>query len=184
MATLIDSSVLIAAERGQLDFKLLTTRYADEEMAISAITASELLHGVHRSRTTAQKSRRQAFVEPLLARIPVVAFDLVVARLHSSLWADLAKRGISVGERDLMIGATAIAKGYGVTTRDHRSFPKIPGLKVDQIVSRRQRVACVSSRASLRLRTMYSTSGGPITNGGVTITASPPSVGPAIPIDG
>jgi hypothetical protein len=47
-----------------------------------------------------------------------------VARVHASIWADLARRGVAVGERDLMIGATAIAKDYAVVTRDERSFPK------------------------------------------------------------
>ncbi len=130
MATLIDSSVLIAAERGDLALDVLSTRYADEDVAISAVTASELLHGVHRARTAAQRHRRQAFVEGLLAQLPVIAFDLSVARVHASIWADLAKRGVAVGERDLMIGATAIAKNYTVATRDERSFSKIPGLSV------------------------------------------------------
>ena len=130
MATLIDSSVLIAAEQGQLDFDAIAT---DEDVAISAMTASELLHGVHRARTPAQRHRRQAFVEGLMAQLPVIAFDLIVARVHASLWADLAKRGVAVGERDLMIGATAIAKGYAIATRDERSFPKIPGLKVSRL---------------------------------------------------
>jgi tRNA(fMet)-specific endonuclease VapC len=130
MATLIDSSVLIAAERGQLDFDTIA---AEEDVAISAVTASELLHGVHRARTPAQRHRRQAFVEGLMAQLPVLAFDLIVARVHASLWAELAKRGITVGERDLVIGATAIAKGYAIATRDERSFPKIPGLKVSRL---------------------------------------------------
>jgi tRNA(fMet)-specific endonuclease VapC len=130
MATLIDSSVLIAAERGQLNFDAIA---AEEDVAISAVTASELLHGVHRARTPAQRHRRQAFVEGLMAQLPVLAFDLIVARVHASLWADLAKRGVAVGERDLMIGATAIAKGYAIATRDERSFPKIPGLKVSRL---------------------------------------------------
>lgn len=133
MAALIDSSLLIAAERGQLDLTELTNRYAEEELAISVITASELLHGVHRATTVTLRSRRQAFVEPILARMPVVEFDLTVARVHASLWANLARRGTTVGERDLMIAATAIAKGYSVATRDQRSFPKIPGLKVDRL---------------------------------------------------
>ena len=72
-------------------------------------------------------------VEGLLAQLPVIAFDLTVARVHASLWADLAKRGAVVGERDLMIGATAIAKNYAVATRDERSFTKIPGLSVQLI---------------------------------------------------
>jgi predicted nucleic acid-binding protein len=133
MATLIDSSVLIAAERGQLNFDDLSARYAEDDVAISAVTASELLHGLHRARTAVQRHRRQAFVEGLLAQLPVIAFDLTVARVHASLWADLAKRGIAVGERDLMIGATAIAKDYAVATRDERSLPKIPGLKVERL---------------------------------------------------
>ncbi len=130
MATLIDSSVLIATERGDLALDAFSARYAQEDVAISAVTASELLHGVHRARTPGQRQRRQAFVEGLLAQLPVIAFDLTVARVHASLWADLAKRGVAVGERDLMISATAIARNYTVATRDERSFSKIPGLSV------------------------------------------------------
>jgi predicted nucleic acid-binding protein len=130
MATLIDSSVLIAAERGDLALDAFSAHYGDEDVAISAVTASELLHGVHRAKTPAQRHRRQAFVEGLLAQLPVIAFDLTVARVHASLWADLAKRGGAVGERDLMIGATAIARNCTLAIRDERSFSKIPGLSV------------------------------------------------------
>ena len=130
MATLIDSSVLIAAERGDLNLATFLVRFGNDDVAISAVTASELLHGVHRARTSGQRHRRQAFVEGLLAQLPVISFELTVARVHASLWAELAKHGATVGERDLMIGATAIAKDYAVATRDQRSFAKIPGLNV------------------------------------------------------
>jgi len=133
MATLIDASVLIAVERGTLALDAFMARYVAEEVAISAVTASELLHGIYRAKTPSQRHRRQAFIEALLAQIPVVAFDLTVARVHASLWADLANRGIAVGERDLMIGATAIAGNYAVATRDGRSFSKIPGLNVQLV---------------------------------------------------
>ncbi len=135
MAALIDSSVLIAAERGHINFEDARARLAEAEsnIAISAITASELLHGLYRATKAIQRNRRQAFVEALLEQIPVVAFDLTVARVHASLRADLARRGAPVGERDLMIGATAIAKGYSVATRDERSFPRIPGLRVQRL---------------------------------------------------
>jgi tRNA(fMet)-specific endonuclease VapC len=133
MAALIDSSVLIAAERGQLNLDDISARYAEEDVAVSAVTASELLHGFYRARTAAQRHRRQAFVEGLLAQLPVIPFDLTVARVHASLWADLSQRGVVIGERDLMIGATAIAKDYSIATRDERSFPKIPGLEVQRL---------------------------------------------------
>ncbi len=130
MATLIDSSILIAVERGSLSLDEFSARYAEQDVAISAVTASELLHGVHRARTQAQRSRRQVFVEGILAHLPVIAFDLSVARVHASVWAELARRGVAVGERDLLIAATAIAKDYAVATRDVRIFRRIPGLSV------------------------------------------------------
>jgi tRNA(fMet)-specific endonuclease VapC len=130
VGTLIDSSVLIAAERETIDLAGLMAAHADEAVAIAAITAAELLHGVHRAATPAQRQRRETFVERLLAALPVLPFDLVAARLHASLWAALAGKGASVGAHDLLIGATAIAAGYRVATRDRRSFGRIPGLEI------------------------------------------------------
>ena len=46
MGALIDASVLIAAERGELDLEGALDGFA-EELALSVVTASELLHGVH-----------------------------------------------------------------------------------------------------------------------------------------
>jgi len=130
VGTLIDSSVLIAVERRAFDLDTVMAPQADEPVAIAAITASELLHGVRRAATTGQRQRRETFVESLLAALPVLPFDLVTARLHASLWADLAERGAIVGAHDLLIAATAIAAGYRVATRDRRSFRRIPGLEV------------------------------------------------------
>jgi tRNA(fMet)-specific endonuclease VapC len=128
MGILIDSSVLIAWERDRLDLQSQLEEYTEEDFAISVITASELLHGVHRAVNPAQRPRREAFVEGLLARLPVISFDAVAARIHARLSAELAANGTAVGPHDLIIAAAALTKGYIVTTRDERSFPKIPGL--------------------------------------------------------
>jgi predicted nucleic acid-binding protein len=130
VATLIDASVLIAAERGRLNLDAMLAEHGDEEIAIAAITASELLHGVHRAVRTKDRTRREAFVEQLLAHLPVIPFDLLVARVHARLWAELAAKGFAVGAHDLLIGATAIATGATVATRDARSFVQIPGLSL------------------------------------------------------
>lgn len=130
MGALIDSSVLVAAERQTLDLGDVLAGRGDEMVAIAAITASELLHGVHRAATQAQRQRREAFVERLLAALPVLAFDLLTARIHASLWANLAAKGTIVGAHDLLIAATAIGAGYSVITHDSRSFARVPGLEV------------------------------------------------------
>jgi predicted nucleic acid-binding protein len=128
VATLIDASVLIAAERGALELRQVLRAEGDPEVALAAVTASELLHGVHRAKTAAQRARREAFVERLLETLPVIPFDLPAARTHARVWAELARKGALVGERDLLIAATAMAGGHNVASRDERSFPCIPGL--------------------------------------------------------
>jgi predicted nucleic acid-binding protein len=126
---LIDTSVLVAAERGQLDLEPLLGKLGDEEVAMSSITASELLHGVHRLRG-ASRARSEVLVERLLDRLPVVDFDLAAARVHAALSAELRSRGVAVGAHDLLIAATAVLLDYAVATRDLRSFPRIKGLKI------------------------------------------------------
>ena len=130
MATLIDASLLIDAERGKLDLKELMSGLEGEQAMIAAVTASELLHGVHRATVAHIRTRREAFVEYLLSALPIVPFDLLAARVHARLWSELAARGIMIGAHDLQIGATALANGSDVATRDLRGFAKIPGLKV------------------------------------------------------
>lgn len=128
MGTLIDTSILIAVQRGQLDPVRLRSENDDEPVAIAAITASELLHGVHRLTGAVARTRAERFVETLLASIPVIPFDLEVARVHARLDAELSAAGTPVGDADLMIAATAVALDYRIATRDRRSFPKIEGL--------------------------------------------------------
>lgn len=130
MGTLIDSSVLIAVQRGRLDPGRLDGDDEDEPVALAAISASELLHGVHRVRGAVARTRAERFVEHVLASVPVVAFDLDIARVHARLDADLASRGAAVGDADLMIAATAVWLDYRVATRNLRSFPRIEGLQV------------------------------------------------------
>ena len=130
MGALVDTSVLIAAERGLLDLDALLTAHGDEPVAMSAITASELLHGVHRLKSAVGRAHAQLTIERLIATLPVVPFDLEIARVHATLSADLRSRGTAVGAHDLIIAATAVSMGFYVATRDLRSFPKIRELAV------------------------------------------------------
>jgi tRNA(fMet)-specific endonuclease VapC len=129
MGILIDSSVLIAAERGLLALDPLLAGLGGQDVAIAAITASELLHGVHRLRG-ARRARSEALVERVLDRLPVVEFGLAAARVHATLSADLRGKGTPVGAHDLLIAATAVLLDYAVATRELRSFPRIKGLNV------------------------------------------------------
>jgi tRNA(fMet)-specific endonuclease VapC len=100
-----------------------------EDVGIAAITASELLHGVHRA-TEEHRGRRETFVESILAAFPVIAFDLLVARVHARLWAGLVSSGSEVGAHDRLVAATALSAGWRIATANIRHFNRIPGLDV------------------------------------------------------
>ncbi|MCP4663755.1 MAG: type II toxin-antitoxin system VapC family toxin [bacterium] len=129
MGLLIDSSVLIEIEREAREPQELLA-LLDAPAVISVVTASEILHGVHRANTPDRRNRRQAFVERILALLPVLPCDLDVARTHSRLWADLRSRGENVGQNDLWIAATALVHGHAVLTHNVRDFGRVNELEV------------------------------------------------------
>lgn len=129
MGLMLDTGVLIQVERsaGVVDFSAWDA-YGDA--LISAVTASELLVGVHRADTDARRARRAAFVEAVLARLPIVPFDAEAARVHAGLYAALAAAGQLIGAHDLIIAATALSNGCAVLTGNVREFSRVPGLEV------------------------------------------------------
>jgi tRNA(fMet)-specific endonuclease VapC len=124
---LIDTSVLVDAERGGGGLGGLPE---DDEHAISIITASELLHGVHRAPDGARRTQRRAFVEHVLAELEVLPITLEVGRIHADIWAQLEAAGDLVGAHDLWIAATALANGLSIATVNARDFERIPGVQV------------------------------------------------------
>ena len=98
MGTLIDTSVFIAIERGQLALETVASHPGS--MAISAVTASELLHGVERA-AALRRDKRQRFVE----------LPRVVKRLR---------------ERELVHGALADLVGVAEIVQGDAPRPKLP----------------------------------------------------------
>lgn len=123
MGTLLDTSVLIRAERAGRVLELS----ADEEVGIAAITAAEMLHGVHRA-DPEHRVQRTAFVEHVLRTIDTLPFDLATARVHAQLWADLVQQGRTIGPHDLLVAATAVSRGWAVATYNIREFSRVSGL--------------------------------------------------------
>jgi tRNA(fMet)-specific endonuclease VapC len=130
MALLIDTSVLISMERRGMRPEDIEQIAPPQVAAISSITASELLVGVHRSTPEGRKLRRSAFVERVLDTIALLPMDLQVARTHARIAANLSSTGQPIGDHDLIIAATALANGYDILTDNPRDFDRVPGLTV------------------------------------------------------
>ena len=131
MDLLIDTSVLVSLERDDPGIATPMSRFGDDSVAIASITASELLHGVHRADSARRRGERERFVEAVLAAVAVLPFDLEVARVHARLWADLRRAGTPIGAHDLIIAATALTHDLTVVTGDERHFGRIEGLRVE-----------------------------------------------------
>lgn len=128
MGILIDASVLIGFERADSSLEERLSGREEEEFYLSVVTASVLLHGVHRARLAGVRARRSAFVEAVLSRFPLLAIDLPTARTHAQLWAELASKGAMIGPHDLWIAAACIAHGLSLVTRNASEFERVPGL--------------------------------------------------------
>ncbi|MBU2644882.1 type II toxin-antitoxin system VapC family toxin [bacterium] len=132
MGILIDTNILIKAEKGTIVLDSYIEKRKDEDFFISVITASELLHGVWRAEDNAIQARRSAFVEAILSSIPVLSIDLPTARSHAQLWARLQSDGQMIGVHDSWIAASCINYGLLLVTDNTREFERVPGLQIEQ----------------------------------------------------
>jgi len=130
---MLDSSILVAFERRRFDLERLLADFAPP--AIAAMTAAELLVGVERADTPERRARREAFVQNILARVPIISFDLAQARLFAVRFAELAGRGELIGDRDLQIAVTALSLDYEVATLNVREFKRVTGLRLVDVAA-------------------------------------------------
>ncbi|HTR70338.1 MAG TPA: PIN domain-containing protein [Mycobacteriales bacterium] len=128
MARLIlDTTVLIDAERrGRRLDRLIADQ---DDVAIAAVTAAELLVGVELA-DDARRPARTAFVRSVLDTVPLEDYDLQVARVHATLLAHSRRTGRPRGAHDLIIAATAAARDRLVVSTDTTAFADLPGVAV------------------------------------------------------
>ena len=134
LGLILDSSVIIAAERKRQTIEEFLTSigrsFGEVEIAISAVTVAELVHGVARASTPEVRAARRAFIDELKKHVPVHPITDSTAEIAGQLSGEQAAKGITLPADDLLIGASAIEQGYAVATLNVRHFEKIPGLQV------------------------------------------------------
>ncbi len=91
MAVLIDASILIEAERGRLDLEPHVTRHGEEEAFLSVVTASELLHGVHRATQPDVRARQLGLRRGHPRALPLLSDDLAARGRTRSCGPNYAK---------------------------------------------------------------------------------------------
>jgi tRNA(fMet)-specific endonuclease VapC len=127
MKWLLDTNVLIHAARGKpAAVRRRLRETSPDDICISAVTVAELLYGAERSPDPA--ARRSAWRE-YFAPYAILPFDQAAAERHARL--RFAMRHEPIGERDLIIAATALSYGLVVVTANRREFARVPELEVE-----------------------------------------------------
>ena len=131
MADLIlDTGVLVAAARSEEGIAGVS---AEDDLAVPAVVVAEYLVGVTLAPSVRRASEQRAFLDRVLATVPVLDYDLRAARAHADLLAHVRRLGEPRGSHDLIIAATARAGRRTVVTTDAKArFGELP--EVDELL--------------------------------------------------
>lgn len=137
MGLILDSSVLIAAERQNKNAREIFTGIAQKidetEIGISVVTLIELAHGVVRADTPQRRANREKFIQELLSAVPTYPVTVSVALRSGQIDGQSQAKGLKIPLADLLIAVTALELGYAVATANLRHFKQVPSLPVVQL---------------------------------------------------
>ncbi len=134
MGLILDSSVLIAAERRKQSLSELLTSITEstgfDNIVLSAVGVIELEHGYWRANSPELATRRRAWLDEILTVLPAEPFTKEMAKLAAKIDAEARKVGNTIAFADLQIGVTALHFDFAVGTSNLKHFAMIPGLAI------------------------------------------------------
>src|SRR4051794_21066154 len=107
MGLVLDSSVLIAAERDAKSvsdvLSALEEKHGQTEIVLSSVTVIELEHGFHRANSPEIAQRRRDYIDAVFAAIPVEPFTKGMGQIAAKIDAEAKRAGRVVPFPDLLI---------------------------------------------------------------------------------
>ena len=130
MGWLIDTSLWIAVERGELGAADIHAITRQEPVYLSPVNIAEIRFGLELLRSGAQKHRAAAALRRL-RRKPQLRITVETAEVFGALAARLRRVGRDPNVRinDLWLAAQAIQRDFKLLTSNPKDFRDIPGLK-------------------------------------------------------
>ena len=130
MRYLVDTDWVIHYLNGRPDVVAHIQNLEPDTLAISVITVAELYEGVYYSR---DPRKAEEGLRDFLRGVGLLGIDEATARIFGRERGRLRALRKSIGDFDLLIGATALSLGYSVLTANPRHFRHVPGLAVTQL---------------------------------------------------
>ena len=128
MKYMLDTNICIYAIK-QKPEKVISKlkRTSPENVCISVITYSDLIHGVEKS---AAVERNRLALAMLLSNIEIKDFDINAANEYGKIRADLEKYGTPIGPLDMMIAAHSRSLGCTLVTNNTKEFERVKNLRL------------------------------------------------------
>ena len=123
----LDTDVCVAYLRGDARIVAKFRSFAQEKLAVSAMTAAELLYGAEKA---ADPDRNRMRVEEFLGSVDVVQTDENSIRTFGYVKAYLAKAGLAIPDADLLVAAAALSRSCPLASGNVRHFSRIWGLQL------------------------------------------------------
>lgn len=112
--------------RGRVAERVLAT--PPREIGLATVVLYELETGALKSERR-QKNRRQ--IEELAALATLLPFGAAEARAAARIRAGLEAQGRTIGPYDILIAATALARGEVLVTHNTEEFGRVEGLRLE-----------------------------------------------------
>ena len=75
--------------------------------------------------------RKEAVYNSMRQNCPVVEVDAPIWDNAAQLWAELRKRGVTIGDADILIASFCLVNGYTLVTNNTKHFTGITGLNLE-----------------------------------------------------
>ncbi|MEK7271192.1 MAG: type II toxin-antitoxin system VapC family toxin [Planctomycetota bacterium] len=133
MRYLLDTNICIyLINRRPASIRERFERVAVGDIAISAVTASELRYGAEKS---ARREQNLQALGKFLLPLPVLPYDAAAVEHYGRIRARLERAGTPIGGMDLMIAAHALALGAVLVTHNVSEFRRVPDLSVEDWIA-------------------------------------------------
>jgi tRNA(fMet)-specific endonuclease VapC len=125
---LLDTNICVYAIKREPQVLSRLQQHSPDGFGISAITVAELWFGAAKS---SRPQQTLASVNAFLKPFEILPFATEAAREYAETRLRLEKAGQPIGERDLLIAATAKSRRLTVVTHNVGEFSRVSGLKVE-----------------------------------------------------
>lgn len=122
MTYLLDTDTFIFLLKRDAKVTAKANAVGASDIALSAITVAEALHGAYYSADPIKSLR---LTRALIAKYAIIDLDTLIADKFGEIKADLRRAGLILADFDLLIGATAIVAGRTFVTNNTRHFNRL-----------------------------------------------------------